>query len=186
MTVGDDAASSCVTDSAPAALLNHYFHALHCCLAHNHSCRLQEDIIPFFQSIELSKECTTAEECYIELAEKASSSTRDAAAHRTCDCAHSTCPRPAATIDISAVIKCFASYAAWLHCFACAIAVHHLTGRQVLQVACCSCVLLLLLVSSRSARALATWTRTSTSWQMAWPPGSQHGRHSTPRPERLT
>lgn len=30
----------------------------------------QEEIIPFFQSVQLSKDSTTAEECYLELAEK--------------------------------------------------------------------------------------------------------------------
>ena len=31
---------------------------------------LQEEIIPFFQSVKLSKECTTTIDCYVELAEK--------------------------------------------------------------------------------------------------------------------
>ena len=30
----------------------------------------QEDIIPFFQSVTLSKEATTAQACYLELADK--------------------------------------------------------------------------------------------------------------------
>jgi hypothetical protein len=34
------------------------------------ACRLQEEIIPFFQSLELSKECTTAADCYLEISEK--------------------------------------------------------------------------------------------------------------------
>jgi reversibly glycosylated polypeptide / UDP-arabinopyranose mutase len=33
-------------------------------------CCVQEDIIPFFQNVELSKEATTVEECYLELAAK--------------------------------------------------------------------------------------------------------------------
>lgn len=37
--------------------------------ARMHAC-LQEEIIPFFQNLTLSKTSTTVEECYLELADK--------------------------------------------------------------------------------------------------------------------